>query len=122
VIFLSVRGDPKVVMKVHEPKSTSGGSKPRPPKSWHAVSILPKGASCEAAHSLRGKRFLSAEAPRLPLAQCTNSKSCICAYKHHEDRRGQPRRSDETTGSRRNAKVTEERRSSGDRRKSDLQD
>ena len=109
-------------MKVHERKSKSGGSIPRPPKSWHAVSIVAKGASCEAAHSLRGKRFLSAEAPRLPLAQCTNSKSCICAYKHHEDRRGQPRRSDETAGLRRNAKVSEERRSTGDRRKSPLED
>jgi hypothetical protein len=112
----------RVVMKLHPDKSKSGGSIPRPPKSWHAVSIVPKGASCEAAHAMRSKRFLSAEAPRLPLTQCTNSKSCICAYKHHEDRRGQPRRSDETAGLRRSAKVTEERRSSGDRRKSHLQD
>jgi hypothetical protein len=87
-------------------------------KAWHAVSIVPKGASCEAAHALRATRFLSAEAPRLPLERCTSPKSCICAYKHHEDRRGQPRRKDEASGLRRN-KVAEERRGAGGRRQTD---
>jgi len=108
-----------VVMKLQDSRAKKGASAPRPPKTWHAVSIVPKGASCQAAHAIRATRFLSAEAPRLPLAQCTNSKSCICAYKHHEDRRGQPRRNDETDGLRRGGKVSEERRSSGDRRKTD---
>jgi len=87
-------------------------------KDWHAVSIVPKGASCEAALALRGSRFLSKEAPRLPLEQCTTPKTCACAYKHHADRRGQPRRKDEAAGLRR-TKVDQERRAQGDRRRSD---
>jgi hypothetical protein len=86
------------------------------PKTWHAVSVVPKGASCEAAHAIRGNRFLSAEAPRLPLVQCTNPKSCVCAYKHYEDRRGSPRRNDEAGGLRKSSKPGEERRISRDRR------
>ena len=99
-------------------KSAAGASASPVRKDWHAVSIQPKGASCEAALALRGTRFLSAEAPRLPLAQCTTPKSCACAYKHFPDRRGQPRRKDEAIGLRRN-KVEQERRAQGDRRKTD---
>jgi hypothetical protein len=99
-------------------KSTTAASASQVRKGWHAVSILPKGACCEAALKLRGARFLSAEAPRLPLAQCTTPKSCSCAYKHHADRRGQPRRKDEAIGLRR-TKVEQERRAQGDRRKTD---
>jgi len=87
-------------------------------KDWHAVSIVPKGACCEAALALRGTRFLSSEAPALPLAQCTTPNSCSCAYKHHADRRGQPRRKDDSLGLRR-TKVEHERRAEGDRRKTD---
>jgi len=107
-----------VVTKVHDSIKPKG-QPAAPRKTWHAVSIAPKGASCEAALAMRGARFLSAEAPRLPLAQCTTPKSCICAYKHHEDRRGQPRRKDEAMGLPRNNKVAQERRAERDRRKSD---
>jgi len=100
-------------------KSPTAASASQVRKGWHAVSILPKGACCEAALKLRGARFLSAEAPRLPLAQCTTPKSCGCAYKHHADRRGQPRRKDEAIGLRRSTKVEQERRAQGDRRKTD---
>ncbi len=84
-------------------------------KAWHAVSIQPKGASCDAVLALRGTRFLSAQAPRLPLAQCTVPNICACAYKHHPDRRGQARRKQEAQGLRRN-KVAQERRAQGERR------
>ena len=99
-------------------KSAAAASASPVRKDWHAVSIVPKGAGCEAALALRTSRFLSAEAPRLPLAQCTTPKSCSCAYKHHADRRGQPRRKDEAVGLRRN-KVEQERRGQGERRKTD---
>jgi hypothetical protein len=88
-------------------------------KRWHAVAIRPKGSSCEAVQACRSARYLSKEAPRLPLAQCTSSDTCTCVYKHHADRRSQPRRQDEKGELRRNAKVSQERRSTGDRRKSD---
>jgi len=39
-------------------------------------------------------RFLSDEAPRLPLTQCSAGASCSCAYKHHAARRGPPRRAE----------------------------
>jgi hypothetical protein len=106
-----------VVMKSHETNKSKLTSAPKVNKAWHAVSVVPKGASCEAAHAVRGTRFLSAEAPKLPLAQCTTPKTCTCAYKHYADRRGPPRRKEEAVGLRR-GKVDTERRS-GDRRKSE---
>lgn len=65
---------------------------------WHAVSVVSKGDCCEASWALSEKRFLSREAPRLPLAQCTKASDCRCAYQHHADRRGQPRRRQEVGG------------------------
>jgi len=86
---------------------------------WHAVAIRPKGSSCEAVQARRTARYLSKEAPRLPLAECTSSDACSCVYKHHADRRVQSRRRAETGEPRRNAKVAQERRSERDRRKPD---
>jgi hypothetical protein len=106
-----------LAIKPLDPRKSAAAASASPVrKNWHAVTILPKGACCEAALAIRNTRFLSAEAPRLPLAQCTTPKSCGCAYKHHDDRRGQPRRKNEGVGLRRN-KVEQERRSQGDRRK-----
>jgi hypothetical protein len=44
--------------------------------------------SCEAAREFEGIRFLSSEAPMLPLDRCTQS-TCQCRYVHHDDRRSQ---------------------------------
>jgi hypothetical protein len=41
---------------------------------------------------LRGHRFLSKEAPRLPLECCPSPESCRCTYRHFPDRRGGGRR------------------------------
>jgi len=43
-------------------------------------------------------RFLSQDAPRLPLPNCPNSGKCRCVYKHFEDRRSNPRRSADIGG------------------------
>ena len=86
---------------------------------WHAVSIIAKNESCDAARALRSARFLSAQAPRLPLAACTLRGACPCGYKHHSDRRGQPRRKDEITGLKQTNKSSVERRVSPDRRAAD---
>jgi len=88
-------------------------------KRWHAVAIRPKGSSCEAVQACRSARYLSKEAPHLPLPECTTSDTCTCVYKHHDDRRLQPRRQSENGALRRNAKLAQERRSTGDRRKPD---
>jgi len=65
-------------------------------------------------------RFLSSEAPRLPLPGCGAGAACSCAYKHHRDRRGQPRRAEELTGIRRPVPGPQERRRQRGRREADL--
>jgi hypothetical protein len=64
---------------------------------YHAVSIVPGVAHCDAARELRRRRFLSREAPPLPLAACTLGK-CRCAYKHYDDRRTKARRAADRIG------------------------
>lgn len=58
----------------------------RLPNPWHAVGIQPGPKRCEAALQLLGDRFLSREAPKLPLAACDEAQ-CSCRYRHHDDRR-----------------------------------
>jgi hypothetical protein len=67
---------------------------PRPatsPNAYHAVSVLPGTDACSAAYRFSGQRFLSRQAPRLPLPSC-DAKACTCRFKHHKDRRAGPRR------------------------------
>ncbi len=90
-----------------------------PKPSWNAVSIVCASGSCEAARALKGKRFLSAQAPRVPLAECTSPASCPCTYKKYADRRAGPRRESETTGLRSTSPVSPDRRASRGRRSSD---
>jgi hypothetical protein len=61
------------------------------PSRFHAVTIAPGRLACPEARGLRGKRFLSREAPALPLKNC-GSAQCECRYEHHEDRRKSGRR------------------------------
>ncbi len=105
--------------KPQRTKSAKGDAPARRGSPWHAVSIVTKNPSCEAARALRAKRFLSASAPRLPLPECTVRNYCACAYKHHEDRRGPPRRKDEVAGLKRGGKVAQERRIRASRRDTD---
>ncbi|MGL5358877.1 MAG: hypothetical protein ACRDBI_04040 [Shewanella sp.] len=65
----------------HSPKQRSEHEQP-----FHSVSIVNQGRPCEHAAGLQGKRFLSRQAPSIPLAQCSVSK-CQCRYQHHHDRR-----------------------------------
>lgn len=55
-------------------------------RRFHGISIREGLHSCPAVQALRGQRFLSDEAPALPLAGC-NQEACQCAYAHHRDRR-----------------------------------
>ena len=66
----------------------------RPPATWHAVSIVAGPRCCAAARELDGQRFLSKEAPPLPLPDCKRT-DCSCHYQHHDDRRKGPRRARE---------------------------
>lgn len=85
------------------------------PNPYHAVSIRYRMNACEAAKQLTDKRFLSNEAPKLPLPECTAS-ACHCRYEHYEDRRHSedrrvPLKGEHSTG-------PERRSASGDRRRS----
>ena len=63
--------------------------------SFAGVSVVAAGSSCAAAQALRNKRFLSREAPRLPLKDCDTPGQCQCVYKKHDDRGAKPRRASE---------------------------
>jgi hypothetical protein len=89
---------------------------------WNAVSVVPAAGGCEAARSLKGQRFLSADAPRLPLPQCSSPMTCQCVYKKYADRRAGPRREAEKTGLHRAMTSGQERRARRGRRSTDLSD
>jgi hypothetical protein len=59
---------------------------------WHAVGVSVGKPCCQAAAAARNVRYLSSEAPTLPLSGCTLSKQCLCKYRHFSDRRRGPRR------------------------------
>ena len=60
---------------------------------FHGVAIKPaEGCQCKAVTSLDGRRFLSDEAPTLPLAGCDRAPECRCVYEHFNDRRTLVRR------------------------------
>jgi hypothetical protein len=99
--------------------STGVGPVSQRSSPWHAVSIVAGQWSCASAQASSGMRYLSAVAPRLPLARCDAPESCSCSYKHHGDRRVQPRRRDELVGLRRKGYVAQERRVKRGRREDD---
>jgi len=65
---------------------------------WHAVEVRSSRQSCAACQQLAGLRFLSSEAPLLPIAGCEHPPTCRAVYKHHDDRREGPRREAELPG------------------------
>lgn len=93
-----------------------GGGKSRTDRRWHAVSVRPGQSACEAALSGKDKRWLSREAPTLPLPGCTRPDRCQCKYQHHEDRRGGGRRADDMDAFARPVKIAQDRRKLRDRR------
>ena len=98
----------------------SNGARPASiPKKWHAISIDAKALSCLPAQSLRKQRFLSKEAPTLPLEGCTKRASCPCTYRHHDDRRNKPRRDSGTSIASNSSTHGAERRGSRGRRSDD---
>jgi len=70
---------------------------PAPASPWRAVSIVTAAECCAAARAMSLKRWLCAEAPRLPLPEC-NAATCNCRYKHFADRRSTERRRIDRTG------------------------
>ena len=59
---------------------------------WHAVSVVGWLGACASTEELQYKRFLSDDAPPLPLPACSSPWRCKCIYHHYSDRRGMRRR------------------------------
>jgi hypothetical protein len=81
---------------------------------WHAVAIMPCPKPCRLARNMAGLRFLSKDAPALPLPECT-VRLCTCRYRHYQDRRGAPRRASDVVASPRIWRGQERRGLSGRR-------
>ena len=60
--------------------------------SYQAVSIRHATRCCQAASDADEQRFLSTEAPTLPLTECSAPGQCRCKYRYHTDRREDYRR------------------------------
>jgi hypothetical protein len=103
------------------PKDTARGADARPEhkEAWHAVSIVTPTSACSAANELRNHRFLSKDAPRLPLAGCSSPETCRCIYRHHADRRGKPRRGADRGDPPKGGSPSAERRGKRGRRSTD---
>jgi hypothetical protein len=83
--------------KTVDQSSPDHKDKKTPASPYHAVSIKSSANSCVTSSALKGIRFLSKEAPALPLEDC-DVETCDCQYQHYVDRRRGPRRADETGG------------------------
>jgi len=60
---------------------------------FYGVAVKPNDrCKCAAVAAIDGVRFLSDEAPSLPLPDCEIPRACKCAYRHFEDRRTAKRR------------------------------
>jgi hypothetical protein len=88
-----------------------------PDRRWHAVAIVPAATACAAAQACKDNRYLSAEAPRLPLKGCDAAR-CDCRYGHFDDRRRGQRRAGDKGKPKPKPAGTEQRTRRG-RRKSD---
>jgi hypothetical protein len=59
---------------------------------FHGIEVVPGEQCCQAARKASQTRFLSNDAPRLPLEDCDRLGDCQCRYKHYSDRRTEVRR------------------------------
>jgi len=91
-------------------------------QQWHAVTIVTSGHACEAANLLKGHRYLSQQAPKLPLECCPAPEYCRCTYRHFADRRGGPRRGADRGEPIRSGPENGERRATRGRRTDDSDD
>jgi len=84
IVFFTLRRASSTSRNARKRDRRTGFAAPDP---FHAVSIQSKKNGCPAVESLKLQRFLSEEAPALPLADCC-AQGCTCKYIHHADRRG----------------------------------
>lgn len=60
-------------------------------KQFHAVSVSLGANCCDAIKQFTDTRFLTTEAPKLPLEACDKTQ-CSCRFRRHADRRRESRR------------------------------
>lgn len=75
-------GDPNAGKPVIVARNTP----PKHNKKYYAVSVQPGISACQAIEKIRGDRYLTLEAPKLPLSDCSNT-DCRCILKPENDRR-----------------------------------
>jgi hypothetical protein len=85
------------------------------PKPFAGVEIRLRLGACEAAQALEGERFLSNQAPALPLPDCTAAR-CSCNFVKLSDRRTEDERRLGHQGLKASLFLNAERRNPGDRR------
>jgi hypothetical protein len=85
-------------------------------KTFHCVEVRKGSHACKAVQELGSTRFLSDEAPRLPVPGCTAGQ-CTCSFIHHDDRREDDRRNPYGQFANLPPLISGERRSRVERRK-----
>jgi hypothetical protein len=103
--------------KPHLETKQPGGDR-RQPSRWYAVSVVPGDACCKMVRMHQSTRWLSAEAPRLPLPGC-DEMHCDCRYRHFADRRTDVQRKQDRDGWNRYYKGDERRSGVRGRREAD---
>ena len=83
--------------------------------TFHCVEVCAGEPACQSAGQLGNVRYLSGQAPGLPLAGC-DAQVCACRYIHHDDRREDDRRNSYGHWSTMPTELKGERRARRDRR------
>lgn len=63
-------------------------------KKYTGLAFVPDAHCCDAANAHNERRFLTSEAPKIPLAQCSDPALCHCKYRNIDDRRTRDDRRD----------------------------
>jgi hypothetical protein len=56
-------------------------------KKYAGLAFFSDSHCCDAATAHNERRFLTSEAPKIPLAQCSDPALCHCKYRNIDDRR-----------------------------------
>ena len=96
-----------------QPIATAPLQRPRP--VFHCVEVRAGEQACHAVEQLGNVRYLSGQAPGLPVAGC-DASACRCRYIHHDDRREDDRRNPYGHWANMPTELNAERRTRRDRR------
>ncbi|MDG2156092.1 MAG: hypothetical protein P8M26_09125 [Gammaproteobacteria bacterium] len=56
-------------------------------KKYSGLAFVAEAHCCDAANTHNERRFLTSEAPNIPLAECSDPALCHCKYRNIDDRR-----------------------------------